>query len=141
MPILALAFKAFISNMKSPKDLPNVNLWIVYCWEYVFVVRQICVCWFQRWYQFKYWVLNICSGIGIRSIYIINEVTGRIIKRWHQFSLLLLIFLYWERSCMKSCLYLHVILFEVIIILITSHNHFIICYALKKHWFAWCCFI
>ena len=32
IPVLSLVFKAFISVMESPIELPNVDLWIVDCW-------------------------------------------------------------------------------------------------------------
>ena len=125
--------------MKSPTDSPNVDCWIVDCWYDIFIEGQLCIHWLRRQCQVNHWILNTRSGIGVQSIFISDEVTNRFAKCWQLFSWLLWRCLYWERSLRKSCLYLHFILFEVIIILIISHNNFIICYYFRKRWFA--CFL
>ena len=136
IPIPELTFKSFISTMKSSTYLPNVNRWIVDCWENTFIERQLYIHWFWRCCQVNHWILNTCYGIGIQTIYISDEVTNRVTKCWQIFIWFFWRFNYQRRSCRKLCLFLHFIQFEVIIMLRISHNSFIICNALKKHWFV-----
>ena len=138
---MVLYLKASISKMKSLTDLPNFICWIVDCWEDVFIERQLWVNKFQQRCQVHCWIFNALSGVGVQSIYIVNEVTNTVTKWWHIFSWLLWRCLYWVISCSKSCLSWNFTLFEVNTMLIILHNHFIICYALKKCRFSYCCVI
>ena len=131
IPILSLSFKAFISVMKSPVYLPNVDLWISYCWWDVFIEIQLCVRRFWQWFQINHWILNIHFVISIQIIYTSDEVADRVTKFLPLFSCVFWRCLYWIISCSKSCLSLHFILFYVIIMMIFSQNYCIICYALN----------
>ena len=140
IPIIALAFKLSISIMKLPTQIPNIDRKIVDFLENIFIERQLWVHQIQQRCQVNHWKLFTRSGVVIKSIYIRDEVNERVTKNWQLISWLLLICLYQGRSVRKSFLSLHYILFEVIIMIMISRKHLIICYALKKRWFD-CCFL
>ena len=80
-------------------------------------------------------ILNTWYGIGFQIIYISNKSTNIVTKCWQPFSWVFLGCHYQWVVCRKSCLYLNFIKFELIIMIIISHDYFNICYALRKHWF------
>ena len=97
-PIFPLAIKSFILEMKSPPELPNVDRWIVDFWEDVFIERHLWVHRFRQRCQVNHGILSTYSVVGVKIIYIRNEVTNRVTECWPLVVWLLGRIIYWETA-------------------------------------------
>ena len=66
--------------MKSPTELPNVDRWLVYCCEHVFIDSHLCVQRLRRQCTVNHLILNTWFVFDIQSIYMINELTNVVTK-------------------------------------------------------------